>query len=180
MTHLHSYASTRASLTRSLGESSFVDSLHAHSTSDLTSAAYRNHLKHSNSSAPLTERERELADLKAAEGVEARGTAPRGGAFSTNEEKGVLRWSEEAQQAARELAETQDGAVHLVHSELTLVDCTTDRAQILDIAAETVTLSSRQTGASLAIPTDSPSYSLIAHAGKFGAPSSRIEAKARI
>jgi twinfilin-like protein len=110
------YASTRASLTRSLGDGSFTDSMHAHSPADLTSAAYRAHLRHASSSAPLTEREQELADLKAAEGVEARGTTPRGGAFSVNEEKGVLSWSEEAQAAARDLAETKEGAVHLVRA----------------------------------------------------------------
>ncbi|SCZ90058.1 BZ3500_MvSof-1268-A1-R1_Chr9g10693 [Microbotryum saponariae] len=66
------YASSRQSFVRALGDSRFSSSIFASTKDELTFAAYRNHLKAQQSSAPLTAREQEIADIKAAEAKERR------------------------------------------------------------------------------------------------------------
>ncbi|KAG9305488.1 hypothetical protein G9A89_006458 [Geosiphon pyriformis] len=61
------YASTRATLTRDLGDNYFVDSIYGTVANDFTYEGYLKHKKHQLADAPLTEREKELAEIKIAE-----------------------------------------------------------------------------------------------------------------
>ncbi|KAM0753190.1 actin depolymerizing protein [Meredithblackwellia eburnea MCA 4105] len=61
------YASTRATLLKALGDSHLSTSVFATDKSDLTSASLKSHLSHVASDAPLTAREQEMAEIKAAE-----------------------------------------------------------------------------------------------------------------
>ncbi|KAI8983649.1 hypothetical protein BDB01DRAFT_791605 [Pilobolus umbonatus] len=61
------YASTRTSLLRELGDNRFVDSIFGTDQSEFTWEGYQKHLKHKSAAAPLTRREQELSEIKAAE-----------------------------------------------------------------------------------------------------------------
>lgn len=61
------YASTRASLLKSLGSNLFTDSIFATSKADLTSDAYIAHRKHVTAPKPLSAREKEMEHVRAAE-----------------------------------------------------------------------------------------------------------------
>ncbi len=61
------YASTRLSLTKALGSPLFTDSFFATSKADLTADSYATHLQGLAAPHPLSLREQELADLRAAE-----------------------------------------------------------------------------------------------------------------
>jgi len=108
------YAATRLSLIKSLGSSVFTDSIFATSKQDLTPSAYEAHLKHVAAPNPLSAREQELADLRAAENTAAtyQGSSVR----RTHLETGVgLAWTTEVENAFVELArDSQDGAIVIV------------------------------------------------------------------
>ncbi len=61
------YASTRNSVTKSLGATSFVDTIFATSKEDLTPEGYAAHKRHLAAPKPMSAREKEMADIKAAE-----------------------------------------------------------------------------------------------------------------
>ncbi|CAO3645336.1 unnamed protein product [Mucor hiemalis] len=61
------YASTRATLTRELGDYRFSDSIYGTDKSEFTWDGYKKHLAHKAAEAPLTRREQELVEIKAAE-----------------------------------------------------------------------------------------------------------------
>lgn len=61
------YASTRATLTRELGDYRFTDSIYGTDKSEFTWDGYKKHLAHKAAEAPLTRREQELVEIKAAE-----------------------------------------------------------------------------------------------------------------
>ncbi|CAG8548893.1 22004_t:CDS:10, partial [Racocetra persica] len=61
------YASTRATLTKELGDYRFVDSMHGTAITDFSLEEYERHKRHKNAEAPLTQREKELAEVRAAE-----------------------------------------------------------------------------------------------------------------
>jgi twinfilin-like protein len=107
------YASTRNSLTKSLGATTFVDTIFATSKADITPAGYAAHKRHLAAPKPLSAREQEMADIKAAE-REAGGTpynanAARQSPFGTTV---GLKWSNDLEEAVRNLAEATDD--HLV------------------------------------------------------------------
>ena len=84
--------------------------LYAHAPADITPAAFRAHLAHKSASQPMTERERERADIRQAEGVTAAGTTERRDATGADI-KGVLEWTDEAKEAVRALAgDVADGS----------------------------------------------------------------------
>ncbi|KAJ2657001.1 Twinfilin-1 [Coemansia sp. RSA 1199] len=58
------YAATKATVTRTLGESHFIDTMFGTTRDDFTSAGYTRHRVHAESSAPLTEREQELERIR--------------------------------------------------------------------------------------------------------------------
>ncbi|GAA95002.1 hypothetical protein E5Q_01657 [Mixia osmundae IAM 14324] len=103
------YASSRATLQRQLGDQHFTDSLFATRLDELTSSAYRAHLQSQSADAPLTERERESADIKKMEGRELTGTSARGSAG-----KKMLSWSDEAMRALEQFASSDAPTLHLV------------------------------------------------------------------
>ncbi|KAI7850978.1 hypothetical protein BDC45DRAFT_446062, partial [Circinella umbellata] len=61
------YASTRASLTKELGDNHFTDSIYGTTKDDVNYDGYKKHLVHKKAEAPLTQRERELEEIKRAE-----------------------------------------------------------------------------------------------------------------
>ncbi|KAI9364327.1 hypothetical protein BD770DRAFT_379775 [Pilaira anomala] len=61
------YASTRATLTRELGDYRFVDNIYGTEKAEFTWDGYKKHLAHKAAEAPLTRREQELVEIKAAE-----------------------------------------------------------------------------------------------------------------
>ncbi|KAJ1643205.1 Twinfilin-1 [Coemansia asiatica] len=65
------YASTKASLTKSLGESFFVDEIFGTTKNEFSLDGYRQHRRHVESSAPLTERELEMQRIKDLESTAA-------------------------------------------------------------------------------------------------------------
>jgi len=113
------YASTRATLTKQLGESNFVDSLFATSKEDLTTSAYKAHLLHNASAAPLTQSEIEAKQVKSAEEKEIRGSMYKVshlGPSSSSSAGAVgssLSWSQEAEESVRALGENSKGLISL-------------------------------------------------------------------
>ncbi|GBB95568.1 hypothetical protein RclHR1_02570002 [Rhizophagus clarus] len=61
------YASTRATLLKELGDSHFIDSMYGTTVSEFTLDGYQKHKEHKEAEAPLTAREKELAEVKTAE-----------------------------------------------------------------------------------------------------------------
>jgi twinfilin len=104
------YASSRNSLLKSLGSSTFTDSIFATSKADLTPDAYEAHLKHIAAPHPMTAREKELADIKEAEraagGSAYQGSGARQSPFSGLDNKG-FKWSDEAEYAVLQLGKSE-------------------------------------------------------------------------
>jgi twinfilin-like protein len=105
------YASTRASLLKSLGSTLFTDTIFATSTADLTSEAYAAHQRHIAAPKPLSSREQEMADIRTVEsGSVYEGSRARASHIGT----GVgLPWSQEVEDAVRDLG-TGDGCAVVV------------------------------------------------------------------
>jgi len=159
------YAATRSSLTKSLGSSVFTDSIFATSKQDLTPSAYEAHRKHVAAPHPLSAREQELSDLRAAENAAAtyEGSSVRTTHFGT----GVgLAWSAEVENAFVELARnSQENAIILVgHSPSVPKPCSP--SQTVDPQSEqlqleeTVVADANTFGSS--IPKDRPSFTFFA------------------
>lgn len=71
------YASTRATLIKDLGDYRFKDSVYGSHLSEFTREGYDKHVKHQKSAAPLTEREKEIEQLKKTEHGSDIGTSTR-------------------------------------------------------------------------------------------------------
>lgn len=119
------YASTRNTLTKSLGSTHFTDSLYANSKSDLTSSAYAAHKAHMAAPQPLSTREQEMADVRAAE-REAGGSSYESARARRNHiGSGVgLAWNPDVESALQDLAQSdQDMLIIIVsiwyHNSLT-------------------------------------------------------------
>lgn len=61
------YASSRNNLTKALGSTHFTDNLFATSKADITGDAYKKHRQHLAAPKPMSEREKEMAEVRAAE-----------------------------------------------------------------------------------------------------------------
>ena len=97
------YASTRSSLLKALGSSLFTDTLFATSKDDLTPEGYSSHRLHMAAPQPLSAREREMADVRAAE---TDGTYEGSRARASHVGNGIsLRWSQDAEDAIKQLGE---------------------------------------------------------------------------
>ncbi|ESK94229.1 protein tyrosine kinase [Moniliophthora roreri MCA 2997] len=146
------YASTRASLLKSLGSTSFTDSIFATSRSDITPASYAAHLASLNAPKPLSAREKEIEDAKAAEraatNASYQGSSGRashlGGAAGG---KIGMPWSDEAEKAIEELGSGEDASVVVIK---------------IDVPKETLVLHSHSETSvdqlSSVIPKDDASY----------------------
>ncbi|KAF8432416.1 actin depolymerizing protein [Boletus edulis BED1] len=94
------YASTRNALIKSLGSTVFTDSLFATDKSDVTPSGYAAHRRHQTAPKPLSTREQEMADIKAAEreaGASYEGSRARQNHLG-NQEVGYT-WGEDASEA---------------------------------------------------------------------------------
>lgn len=145
------YASTRATISRQLGDSNFKDSMFATTKQELTPQGYLAHLASQKAQAPMTLRERELADIKAAEGADSScmGTALRssnvwgaaaGNTFNANL---GLKWHQHAAEALAAWANPDGEPVAQFN---------------IDVPNETIVLSSHNHSGQLLFPDDQPSY----------------------
>ncbi|KAG5460199.1 MAG: hypothetical protein BJ554DRAFT_7784, partial [Olpidium bornovanus] len=71
------YASTRATLVKDLGDHRFTDSVYGTAAAEFTREGYAKHCAHQNSAAPLTEREKEMEEIKKTEHGSHIGTETR-------------------------------------------------------------------------------------------------------
>ncbi|GAA5903489.1 twinfilin TWF1 [Sporobolomyces salmoneus] len=157
------YASTRTTIIRHLGDSQFSDSIFATSKDDLSYNSYLAHTRHSSAAAPLTARETEMRDIRAAESAAADdsndsshqqqagrsiifGQRQQEGGEGGAEVKGALPWSDEAKEAVRGLNDGKE----VVQLEI-------------DLKTENIVLSEPQPS-SLALPADKPCYFFYRHA----------------
>lgn len=98
------YASTRNSLTKSLGSTVFTDSIFATAKTDVTPEAYAAHKRHLAAPKPLSAREQEIANIRAAEreaGVVYEGSKARQNHLGQG--KIGYQWSQEAEDAVKRL-----------------------------------------------------------------------------
>lgn len=128
------YASSRSSLTKSLGSTQFSDSLFATTKADLTADAYAKHRASQAAPKPMSAREREMEEIKAAETKSATYNGSRDRVAHVSQEVG-FSWIEEVDNAVRELGEGQDNKVIVLVSTTPscsvrmsiLISCLTDR-----------------------------------------------------
>jgi len=142
------YASTRNAVTKSLGATLFVDTIFATSKADLTPEGYAAHKRHLAAPKPMNAREKEIADIKAAE-REAGGTPHTVNAARTSPfGAGVgLKWSSEVEAAVRDLPyATEDFVVTIT------IDPSTETLMLEEVAAITV----EELGSK--IPSSNPSF----------------------
>ncbi|KAK0228061.1 actin depolymerizing protein [Armillaria fumosa] len=143
------YASSRGSLTRSLGSSVFTDSIFATSKEDLTAEAYAAHRRHVTAPQPLSTREQEIADARAAE-REAGTHSYRPKVNPIGHGVG-LKWTDQVEDAIKTLGQGEDSGLVLLN---------------IDVPTETLTLVSVTSASvedlSSALPTSEPSYAFFA------------------
>jgi twinfilin len=110
------YASTRNTLTKSLGSQSFTSSIFATSKDDLTPQAYTAHLKHISAPPPLSAREQEIADARAAERLASGHEYAGAQRVASPLVKGAMgfQWSDEAKDAFIQLAEGEGEGVVII------------------------------------------------------------------
>ncbi|KAJ1964984.1 Twinfilin-1 [Dipsacomyces acuminosporus] len=139
------YASTKATVTKMLGESYFVDSMYGTTKDEFSLDGYRQHRKHAESSAPLTERELEMERVKEIESAAA--DAPTMNSRRSHVSSATFPLDDEAESA---LAEYAKGTINFV-------------LLALDIAAERVVLDHKDSlqshdDVASSFPTDAPRY----------------------
>ncbi|KAL0947472.1 hypothetical protein HGRIS_013577 [Hohenbuehelia grisea] len=147
------YAATRSSLLRSLGSSTFTDSLFATSKDDLTPESYAAHLKHNAAPQPLSRREQEMADVRAAERAASEGSTYRGSRERQNPlGNGLgLGWVDDVERAVKELGSGEGSRLIVI-----TIDPQTELLQLASEADITV----EELVASL--PQSEPCYALFA------------------
>ncbi|KAI0273714.1 actin depolymerizing protein [Gloeopeniophorella convolvens] len=143
------YASTRNVVTKTLGATLFVDTIFATSKQDLTPAGYAAHKRHLAAPKPMSEREKEIANIKAAEreagGTPYNASGPRQSPFGS----GVgLKWSSDVETAVRSLADA---------TEDSLVTITIDPSTETLVLGEAGTTSVDALGSK--VPSSNPSFS---------------------
>ncbi|KAJ1309790.1 hypothetical protein OPQ81_006555 [Rhizoctonia solani] len=97
------YASTRGALTKALGDQRFKDNIFATSKDDLTPEAYQAHQRHLAAPKPLTARERELEEIRAAERASSAAYEGSGVRQSIVGPRAGMKWSDELGDALRDL-----------------------------------------------------------------------------
>lgn len=141
------YASTRGSLTKSLGSTVFTDSLFATSKADVTSEAYEAHKRHQAAPKPLSAREQEMADIKAAEREAGNGYEGSNARKNHIGQRVGLSWSSEAENAVKGLGSRDDGRIVILKIEPSTETLELD--SFTDVTVDNL-------GSS--IPSDEPSY----------------------
>ncbi|KAK7035730.1 protein tyrosine kinase [Favolaschia claudopus] len=147
------YASSRASLLKSLGSSLFSDTIFATSKADLTPEAYAAHRRHVTAPKPLSASEKEMADIRAAE-RQAGGLSVYQGSRARTTHIGQtigMPWTSDLEDAVKSLGEGEDSV---------LVVAT------IDIPAETLVLHSTAptmpSGVGGSLPPDGACYAFFA------------------
>ncbi|KAG6850597.1 hypothetical protein H0H93_011265 [Arthromyces matolae] len=154
------YASSRSSLLKALGSTIFTDSIFATTKADLTPEAYAAHRRHINAPKPLSRREQELANVRAAEGGGAyEGSRARVNHIGT----GVgLQWSPDLEDAVKQLAEGDESTIVIIG---------------IDTPTETLVLKSASEASveslSTLVPGSQPSYVLFAWPHHYTSPPRR-------
>lgn len=145
------YASTRATLLRSLGDR-FPTTIFATTKSDLTYESYLSHLTHLSSDAPLTTREQEMADTRKAEQQAESEAIPveQRSVFGTTGTVG-LAWSEEALEAVKNLKEDETEGDKILQLEI-------------DLKKEILILSPSQP-TTFGLPPSEPCFTFFRHSG---------------
>jgi len=144
------YAATRSNLTKSLGAAHFSDSLFATSKNDVTAEAYRKHKVHMAAPKPMSEREKEMETVKAAE---REGTSYEENRVRRNHigARAAFGWDVEAEHALKELAEGQGSGLIVL---------------AVDPGTETIQLSEKvdceADGLGSALPLDDPCFGFFA------------------
>ncbi|KAG2157606.1 actin depolymerizing protein [Suillus bovinus] len=150
------YASTRSSLTKSLGSTVFTDSLFAISKADLTPEAYDAHKRHKAAPKPLSAREQEMEKIKAAE--REAGNSYEGSNARKNHigQRVGLSWSSEAEDAVKGLGLRNDSRMVILK-----IEPSTESLELDSFADLTVD------NLSSGIPSDEPSYVFYAWANPY-------------
>ncbi|KAI0093581.1 actin depolymerizing protein [Irpex rosettiformis] len=107
------YASTRTSLTKSLGSAPFKDTMFATSKDDLSRAAYAKHRASLAAPKPMTAREKEMDEIRQAENRSATYEGSRA-RVSHSQEVG-LGWAEEVEEAIRTLGSGEGSRLVILH-----------------------------------------------------------------
>ncbi|KAG0320285.1 Twinfilin-1 [Dissophora globulifera] len=103
------YAATRASLTRDLGDAHFTDSIYGTNKSDFTLEGYKKHRASLSAPKPLSERERQLAEIRANEKTMVENM--QGGAYRKSHAPGMsFPLTERALAALKKLAVVKSAA----------------------------------------------------------------------
>ncbi|CAE7168490.1 unnamed protein product [Rhizoctonia solani] len=97
------YASTRGALTKALGDQRFKDNIFATSKEDLSPEGYQAHQRHLAAPKPLTARERELEEIRAAERASSAAYEGSGVRQSIVGSRAGMKWTDELGEALREL-----------------------------------------------------------------------------
>ncbi|KAF8628400.1 hypothetical protein AX15_003924 [Amanita polypyramis BW_CC] len=154
------YASTRNSLLKVFG-STIIDSLFATSKDDLTPDAYAAHKRHNEAPKPLSSREQELADIRAAENSSLSYQGTRGRTSHVDGAVG-FRWSEDAETAIISLSRGEGCAIVILQ---------------VDPATEALTLSSFKDidieNIGEVIPPSEPCYAFLAWPHSLSTPPRR-------
>ncbi|KAJ7349164.1 hypothetical protein DFH08DRAFT_864589 [Mycena albidolilacea] len=147
------YASSRASLLKSLGSTLFSDSIFATSKADLTAEAYAAHRRHVLAPKPLSASEQEMADVRAAERHAGGLSVYQGSrARTTHVGKTIgMPWAADFEDAVKGLGEGDDSV---------LVVATIDMASETVVLHSTSPTAADDVGASL--PQDGASYAFFA------------------
>ncbi|KAB5596514.1 Twinfilin [Ceratobasidium theobromae] len=97
------YASTRGALTKALGEQRIKDNIFATSKGDLTKEGYEAHQRHLAAPKPLTARERELEEIRAAERATSAAYEGSGVRQSIVGSRAGMSWTPKLRDALRDL-----------------------------------------------------------------------------
>ncbi|KAK9720544.1 Twinfilin-1 [Basidiobolus ranarum] len=140
------YASTSHTLTNQLGTTHFADSIFGTEKEDLSLESYHKHRQHQTAPAPLTQREEELAEVKAAESgsvnIASRRTHVSGVNFPISDA------------ALSELSKLKDGSLNFVQL------CVNTTQEIIDlVSSERITLDTLASS----IPIDQPRFTFFAY-----------------
>ncbi|KAJ2786927.1 Twinfilin-1 [Coemansia interrupta] len=111
------HASTKASLTKALGESYFVDDIFGTTADEFSLDGYRQHRRHVESGAPLTEREQEMQRIKELESSAAE--TPTMDSRRTHVSGAKMNMSDEVVQA---LGDYASGSVNFILLEFDFTD----------------------------------------------------------
>jgi hypothetical protein len=110
------YASTRNSLTKTLGSTHFTDNLFATSKEDLTPEAYEAHKRHQNAPKPMSASEQEAAATRQAEKEASLRASSRTPVNHLGGDVAGLQWTPEVEEAVKDLGHSRGGSLLVIVS----------------------------------------------------------------